>query len=279
MKKISYLIAGLAMMMMSSPSYATTPSAPPATVSSFIDIKFTPNSTNPIYNYKGAVTYDGAVTVGQASDVWNIFEPDLVAGITQPLVLTSGWSGYPTGQSLTFTAEGATSLKGSTSGFYGGGSGEYAKLMNSYTYVETGDNGTFIIGGLQGNTNYDVYVLTQGNKGDTGSKLQLTGLNSSGVSTTFTQSGTSNSANNSFLSGQNYMLQTFRTDVGGILTIGYSSANGHNAIVNGMQILGSSNNTPGATPEPASMLLIGVGGALISAAKLRKKKSAENPVA
>jgi len=44
----------------------------------------------------------------------------------------------------------------------------------------------------------------------------------------------------------------------------------NNAAINGVQM---------ATPEPASMLLIGVGGALMSASKLRKKKAAEKSIA
>ena len=70
------------------------------------------------------------------------------------------------------------------------------------------------------------------------------------------------------------MMETFRADAGGNLTIEYSSAvAGKNAIVNGIQITNS------AAPEPASMLLIGVGSVLISSMKLRKKNSADNSVA
>jgi hypothetical protein len=265
MKKFKSLMLAAALMGLSSvTSYAAT------TVSSFIDVKFSPNKLNPVYNYSGAVTYGsgaGAVTVGAAGDTWNIFAPDLVAGTPQTLVTTTG----PSSSLLTFSSGGATSLYNGTSGFFGG---PYSNLMNSYNYVTHGETGNFMIAGLTANTNYDVYVLTQGNLADNGSKLKLEGLNSSGNPFSVTQSGTGLQSNSTLLPGANYIIETFQTDGTGKLNIDFSSAssNGHNAIVNGFQVT----NSP--SPEPASMLLLGIGGAIMSARKLRKKKAAESLV-
>ena len=287
MNKMRYLLTALAMVMMSSPVYAST-TAPPATVGALVNIKFTPIDpaavgSFPLYSYSGGVSYGGgtsnfggtssaAITVGTGGDYWNNINPDVAAGgsVSTALSLAQGFGSVAPG--LTFTAEGLGTIYKNTA-FYGT---DYNTLMN--TYVWTSDTATMTISKLNANTNYDVYVLTQGSKSSNGSQLVLAGLNSSGVPTTFTQNGTSNAANSTFVAGTNYMFETFKTDANGNLTFAYSSANGKNAIINGLQVVGSAPNTP-PTPEPASMVLIGVGGALMSAMKLRKKKAAENPVA
>ena len=260
------MLAAALMGLSSVTSYAAT------TVSSFIDVKFTPGIGNSLYIYSGAVTYGSgpsAVTVGAAGDTWNIFQPDQDATISKPLVTTTG-SSSPL---LTFSSGGLTTLFNGTSGFWGSGTGTYKNLMNSYNYVTNGETGSFIINGLVGKTNYDVYVLTQGNYADNGSKLKLAGLNSSGNPFSVTQSGSGLNTNSSLVQGDNYIIQTFQTDLTGELKIDFSSAvHGENAIVNGFQVT----NSP--SPEPASMLLLGIGGALLSARKLRKKKAAESLV-
>ena len=49
-------------------------------------------------------------------------------------------------------------------------------------------------------------------------------------------------------------------------------------MINGIQVGAPTRQVSAPTPEPASMLLLGVGGALLSARKLRKKKAAEGLV-
>ena len=258
MKKISYLLAGLAMMTMSSPAYA---------IDALIDIKFTPSTaTDSKYFFRGSAV------IGNATDYWNNIIPDENSGAVNTSLLSTGsrHSG-----DFTFTSESLGLIGKSSTSFKGTA---YATLMNTYVYTY-GTTDFMTIAGLSVNTNYDVYVLTQGTKLDPGSKLKLTGLTSSGIQS-FTQTGLPTGLNNTFVSGTNYMLETFKTDASGNLTFSYTAATlGGKALINGLQIAASSNNGPGPTPEPASMLLIGVGGALISAARLRKKKSADNPVA
>ncbi len=266
MKKISYLLAGLAMMTMSSPAYAV---APAATIDALIDIKFTPSvPLDPKYQFSGSAV------IGNSGDYWNNILPDDNSGAVSTRLLNTG--GLLPGGNFTFTSESLGLIGKSSTSFKGTA---YATLMNTYVYTY-GTTDFMTIGGLSVNTNYDVYVLTQGSKTDNTGVLTLTGTNVLGSTQTFTQSGISNGTLSSFQPGQNYMLETFKTDARGNLTFGYAAATpGKVAMINGLQIAASSNNGPGPTPEPASMLLIGVGGALISAARLRKKKSADNPVA
>jgi len=258
MNKMRYLLTALAMVIMSSPAYAAT--------TSLINIKFAPVDT-PSYQYTGAAV------IGSSVDYWNNIVPDdNSGGVTAPLTKANPIVPL-TGTSLTFTSEALGIIGNSSNSFYGV-TPDYSKLMKTYVY--TYGTGSMTIGGLTAGTNYDVYVLTQGTKLDPGSKLKLTGLTSSGVQS-FTQTGLPTGANNTFVAGTNYMLETFKTDAGGNLTFSYTAATGGKALINGLQIATSQNTPP--TPEPASMVLIGVGGALMSAMKLRKKKAAENPVA
>lgn len=281
MKKTSFLLTALAMAMMSSPLHAAV--VAPTSVDALINIRFVPNlPVAAAYNYTGGVSYgggtsyvggasSGAVTVGGVGNSWN----NVDVNATGPTVLTPV-AGFPPG-SLTFSAEALGTILQDKSGFYGT---DYAKLMNTYVY-SYGTAESISIGGLEGNKNYDVYVLTQGTKKESGMKLQLTGLNSAGATQIFVQNGVTSGANGTFIAGENYMLQTLQTNGSGQLNFLYASnLTNKKGIINGMQITASSTPVNPPTPEPASMLLIGVGGALISAAKLRKKKKiADNTVA
>ena len=279
MKKISYLLAGLAMMTMSSPAYAVASANNSDTgVTSVVNINFVTADTN---------VFTGSAVIGTARDYWNSISPDNASIAGDPVVTTlltpSGGIGSIS-PGLSFTAEGINAVIRSNTGFY---KTDYQPLMNNYAWTpSTTVDATISIGGLNQNASYDVYVLTQGSKNgadNNGTQLKLTGYGYSiakgWANQTFTQTGVSDATASTFINGQNYMLETFLTDNTGTLSFTYASNNGKNAIINGIQVAGSSNNGPGPTPEPASMLLIGVGGALISAARLRKKKSADNPVA
>ena len=102
----------------------------------------------------------------------------------------------------------------------------------------------------------------------------LTGAN---PTATFNITGTTiddgfpyNDGHGHYLVGTQVILQKY-TDWGG--------ANQQQQGAQLPQLLSSQVTITDKVPEPASMLLIGVGGALMSASKLRKKKDAENSIA
>ena len=294
MKNIRYMLTGLAMVMMSSPVYAAK--TDDTGIASLININFTQSDTDPAYLFSGSAVIGSGVT-----DYWNNITPQMASYIAdpadpsdpdviiqRPLVLANLPIGFG---SLTFTAQGINTVALNKSAFYGT---DYQKLMTTYAWTPYGTEASISIAGLDKNTSYDVYVLTQGGislpkKGpqpNNSTKLKLTGYGYDTTQSkwvdngTFTQTDYSSASLNAFVQGQNYMLQTFVTDGDGTLQFTYASNESEkNAIINGIQIASSSQAGPQPTPEPASMLLIGVGGALITAVKLRKKKSVDNPVA
>jgi hypothetical protein len=256
MKKIRYLFTALALVMMSpSSSYATN---------SLLNIKFAPY-TSPTF------VYTGAAVIGNSTDYWNNIIPDDNSAATG-VALTQAFPPTPSAKTYTFTSQSLGTIGKTSTGFYGK---TEETLMRTYVYSSaTGIESDFMtISGLDKNWNYDVYVLTQGTKTDKGQQLKLTV-----GGTDFVQGGVTDGTLSSFQAEQNFMLRTFKTDASGNLKITYASNNGGVAMINGLQIATSLNN-PTPTPEPASMLLIGVGGAMMSAMKLRKKKAAENLVA
>ena len=304
------MLTGLAMVMMSSPVYAANTNLTNTGIASLININFTQSAPDPdtgyidpAYHFVGsAVIGNGETTDTLSPDYWNNITPqmasyvaddpldplDLSFTIQTALMPASGLGGF---DGITFTAQGINTVSLSSKGFY---DSTYKSLMNTYAWTPFDVPATISIAGLDKNTSYDVYVLTQGSisvpkngpQASNGTQLKLTGY---GYDTTqgkwvdngtFTQTGVSSASSKIFKAGENYMLQTFMTDGIGTLKFTYASNKFDKyAIINGLQIASSSQAGPPATPEPASMLLIGVGGAIISAAKLRKKKSADNPVA
>lgn len=306
MKKIRYLLTGMAMVMMSSPVYAVDPTNPTnmtdTGIASLININFTQSAPDPVTGYiDPAFHFVGSAVIGSGGDYWNNITFDMASYIADPLdpldqnvIIQTPLvrEDMPIGlDGITFTAQGINTISKSPRGFSGT---TYQSLMNTYAWTPADVAASISIAGLDPNQSYDVYVLTQGSisvpkngpQTSDGTQLKLTGYGYDKTQSkwvdngTFTQTDVSSASNKVFIDGKNYMLQTFMTDGVGTLKFTYASnLIDKNAIINGLQIASSSQAGPPATPEPASMLLIGVGGAIISAAKLRKKKSADNPVA
>ena len=236
-----------------------------------------------------ANSYSGEAVIGNPTDYWNIIPGS--AGTTGPKILKDT-KGVVSLASLTFsyTADGYKNATVDQTGF---APTKYAELMSNYIYsVATTNNpfDTLTFSGLEASKDYGIYVLTQSelyttkngklipsnNSGD-GQQLKLT-ING----TDHVQSVVSDGAASSFIEGQNYLKFDAKTDASGKLVIKYSSAvpsassPQNRAVLNGIQVGACTPSAP--TPEPASMLLLGVGGALLSARKLRKKKAAEGLV-
>jgi hypothetical protein len=253
MKKFRSLMLAAALMGLSSvTSYAAT--------TAYYDIRFGGK----------ADSYSGDAAIGNTGDYWNIMSTQKLAdgstGTKVPQILTDT-KGKATLATLTFnyTADRFINNDTDETGFK---KTKYAELMSNYIYSYLSDKpnsafDTVTFSGLEASKDYGIYVLTQSERGDEGDgqKLKLT-ING----TDYVQSVASDGGASSFIEGQNYLKFDAKTDAFGKLAINYSSALPlahspmNRAVINGIQV-GAAVSAP--TPEPASMLLLGVGGALV----------------
>jgi hypothetical protein len=266
MKKFKSLMLAAALMGLSSvTSYAGT--------TAYYDIRFGGGNVE-------ADSYWGKAVIGNDHDFWNIMPAqNLVDGSKGTKIPTElrDINGDLSPASLTFsyTADAVVNAGLTESGF---ALTPYAELMSNYVYSAASakpnsDYDTVTFAGLEKSKNYGIYVLTQSEiNGGTGQQLKVTVNGFDHVSTL------SNGLASTFIAGQNYLQFDAKTDASGQLVIKYSSALPlataspmNRAVLNGIQV-----GAP--TPEPASMLLLGIGGAIMSARKLRKKKAAESLV-
>lgn len=125
-------------------------------------------------------------------------------------------------------------------------------LFSGYLIIDQ-NSSEFILQGLDAGT-YDLYVYSQVASNNS-SSLQFT---ANGVSGSLTNNGTLTS----LVEGANYLKTSVVVSDAGTLAISIAG----NSQINGIQLLQTS-----TAPEPASMVLLGVGGVLAAAAKLRRK--------
>ncbi|MGB7510903.1 MAG: PEP-CTERM sorting domain-containing protein [Pelodictyon phaeoclathratiforme] len=133
------------------------------------------------------------------------------------------------------------------------------KLFTGYLLTDAVAPAWFLFSGLDYGE-YDIYVYSQKESGHSGS-LSIT---ANGGSTSLSNDGSLNILKEGV--NGNYRIIN-NVIVGGSGNLNF--AMGTSSVINGIQLVHKSPN-----PEPASMLLLGVGGAL-AAAKLRRKRGGE----
>lgn len=128
-------------------------------------------------------------------------------------------------------------------------------LFSGYLATDGKSTSIFTFQNLEAGT-YDLYVYSQRDINISGG-LQFT---ANGVSGSLTNNGNLTS----LVEGANYLKTSVVVSDAGTLAISIAK----NSQINGIQLLQTSTST---APEPASMVLLGVGGVLAAAAKLRRK--------
>ncbi len=193
-------------------------------------------------HFSNQATYTGAAVVGNAGDVWNRMGNSGGTGVA--LVSPTGAS---TSVKITWMSQ---IWDGSGSGFLGG---PYANLMRSY--LATYSSGSLALSGLAPDTDYALYLYSQGDFAATGRK---TGFTVNGLSdvTTAAQANAS-----TFINDQNYLVMNVVSDSFGVLNIAYNTVTSE-ADLNGLQLV--------SVPEPATMSLLALGG--IALIRRRSKK-------
>jgi|APHig6443718053_1056840.scaffolds.fasta_scaffold01557_13 hypothetical protein len=132
-------------------------------------------------------------------------------------------------------------------------------LMDSYIYT-TNKQGSFSFSGLSEGT-YTLYIYSQSELSGQALSVSIAGT---AYSTTL-----SNASSTTFISGQNYLvIENLTVSEAGTLTVSYGGTG--TDVINGVQLLQTSDAS--AVPEPASIVLLGIGGAL--AAGYMKKRAA-----
>jgi hypothetical protein len=164
--------------------------------------------------------------------------------------------------SFVYDPDGVGTMSHSESAFYTGTNPADDNLMGSYMYY-TGahplDHMTF--GGLVAGENYELYIYTQSENNVEIPEQLIFRVNDG----SYVTSTANNGKTGTFTPGLNYVLGTYSANSSGQLVIDYAATGTSNRVViNGLQLRGP------ATPEPASLVLLGIGG-LLGARRLKKK--------
>ncbi len=231
-KKLLCVLVGMcAMVLASTPSYAA--------VGQLINVKLGASSA---YS-------DGAAFNNVHPQIWNSFASAIQEDAT-PLVLAGG-SGFK--GNITYSMIGTNGLVPSGTSM---GSPDTA-LFTGYLLTDNFHTGAFHITGLDSGT-YDLYVYSQRETGQT-TNLNLT---VNGVDASLLNK--SNSTLTELTLNENYVKRSVTVGSDGQLNFVVGQL-GSNSYINGFQLYHSS-----STPEPASLVLLGVGG-LLGASRLKKK--------
>jgi|GEM_PF-1602631 len=214
----------------------------------------------------GDMFFDVYAVAGDPVDHWNFLQyPNMTAyknatgNASVALVDAKGGSA---GSLITWISAGKTNIDPEENAFYYYNEDddeeivyEGYQLMNSYNFADGSPNtpfGQYTINGLSAGT-YRLYIYTQGAISDVNNPLTIT---VNGKPAPSNDAGYHNDLHE-FKEGKNYVQTTVTLSSGEDLTFTYTAGVSKIAIVNGFQILGIEDAGP--TPEPSSIMLMGVG--------------------
>ncbi|TLU81958.1 MAG: PEP-CTERM sorting domain-containing protein [Chlorobium sp.] len=242
MKKIIYLLIAFVMAVSSKPLHAA--------VGDLINIQVNGSS------YNG----EGAVTLGRGT-FWNS-----ISGTSEaiPTLFTANYSNVLSPAVITYSADVSTAM--ASGGVNGFNATPYSTLMDGYMASTTSRNITFT--NLDANATYTLYVYSQ-KENTVPDSLTKTLINGTALLNTVNTS-------NSFISGTNYIATTVYSNASGALTFSYApqTINGTNVgVINALQLHQTGGSGSAPTPEPASLVLLGVGGLFAARKKFRKKSA------
>jgi len=233
-----------------------------AAMSDLINIKFNTSTLN----LNGVVAGAGYASGSNTYYKWNTGYTGVVSGYggTRANLLTS--DNRATSVGFSYTSDNYT---GTTYTAFGPSNAPYFNLMRTFVSSTTVDD-YFKFTGLDANATFNITVYTQAENNTAATQLalavpgQLPPVSGSTIATSPTSSA--------FVSGKNYITLTAKSNASGVLTVDYTPllVNGSNrAVINALQLYQSSGTQNGPVPEPATMVLLGIGG-LLSAHRMKK---------
>ena len=214
------------------------------------------------FNIEDKYQYTGAAVTGGASDYWNLNKGNSIMHLKDSSDLNTDVNLTFTKGDAKSTTEKSASLKNISINKIDITENAFKKLIYENLmsgYTSTGSLKTMTFTGLEKNKEYGLFVYTQGSVESKAQELTITATGSQ----TVTEKTNPNSQISTLIDGQNYIQMNAFSDGAGVLKVSYSSIN-DTAIINAIQLSSTAH-----APEPASMVLLSVGG-LLAAGRLRK---------
>ena len=197
----------------------------------------------------------GPAVIGNPVDLWNVFKSPTG---TQPILYDEAGNLISVG--LTFSGA-SVATTGTTSGFCSPAVTPYCDLMKSHLRVEAGKTGAISLKGFNPGSTWSLYLYSQSNLA--GRTLSVAVNGGAPVVTS-----TGNPADATFILNKNYLIIPAVADGTGEINLAFTSANGLEVVLNGLQVtpqvptltITTSSLPSGVAGSAYSQTLAGTGG-------------------